>query len=168
MPLTPAFTIANNIVNTNTFVLTDTSTGTDGTVTKIVVFVYDVANNQIAGSPFTFAYTLNAAYNLSVLTQDMSANVVVQWQTVANAVQATSAQIFAFTGYSEWSIYGLIQQVAANNSLLRDKNFYDNLSYTITDIDSANKSITTGSSIFNAEAMILLAQYKLNNQNLFF
>lgn len=168
MPLTAAFTVSNNIVATNTFSIVDTSTGSDGTVTKFVVFVYDVANNQIPGSPFTFAYTPNATYNLSVLTQDIAANIVVQWQTVASAVQATASQIFVFTGYDEWAIYGLIQQLAANYALMVDTNFYDNLSYTITDVDSANKSITTGSSIFNAQAMLLLAQYKLNNENLFF
>lgn len=168
MPLTPSFTIGNNSVNTNTFVLTDTSTGSDGTVTKIVVFIYDAANIQIAGSPFTFAYTPNAAYNLSVLTQDIAVNVVVQWQTVASVVQVTTSLLFVFTGYSEWYMYGLLQQTSAQNRLLVDMDFLYNLYKLRVFIDNANKAIEVGGSIFNAEAYILLAQNMSNNTNLFF
>lgn len=168
MALTPSFTISNNSsISQNTFSITDSSTGSDGTVTKFVVFIYDDTNTQITNSPFTFTYTPNATYNLSVLTQDIAVNIVVQWQTVTSAVVVTTSQIFVFTGFLEWFFYGLIQQVAANNNLFRDRNFFANLSQLRTLIDSANQAINIGNSIFNAEAMILLAQYMQTNSNLF-
>lgn len=169
MSLTAAFTVGNNSsVNQSVFVLTDTSTGTDGTVTRLVVTIYDAANIQIPGSPFSFPYTLNAAYNISGLTQDIAVNIVVSWNNVGGVSQATTSQIFVFTGFLEWFYYGLIQQVSAQNRLLVDRNFFENLSKLRTLIDSANQSITIGASIFNAEAMILLAQYMSQNINLFF
>lgn len=169
MSLTAAFTVGNNSsVNQSVFVLTDTSTGTDGTVTRIIVTIYDAANNQIPGSPFSFAYTLNAAYNLSVLTQDLAVNIRVDWVNSGGVSQANTSQIFVFTGFLEWYYYGLIQQVSAQNRLLIDTDFFYNFSKLRTLIDSANQSINIGASIFNAEAMILLAQYMANNTNLFF
>lgn len=169
MPLTAAFTVGNNSsINQTTFQIVDTSTGTDGTVTKFVVTIYDAANNQIPGSPFSFAYTQNATYNLSVLTQDLAVNIVCNWNNVGGVSQATANQIFVFTGFLEWAYYSLIQQVSAQNKLLVDTNFFFNLSNLRTLIDSANQAITVGNSIFNAEAMILLAQYLINNPNLFF
>lgn len=168
MPLTAAFTVSNNIVTPSTFQIVDTSTGSDGTVTKFVVFIYDAANIQIPGSPFTFAYTPNATYNLAVLTQDIAVNIIVQWQTVASAVQVTTNQIFVFTGFLEWFNYGILQQVSAQNRLLVDRNFFSSMSELRNLIDNANKSIEVGNSIFNAEAMIILAQYMANNPTLFF
>lgn len=169
MPLVPAFTIANNSgIPQNNFLITDTSTGADGTVTKFVVTIYDDTNTQLAGSPITFTYTPNATYNVGILTQDIAVNVVVVWATTGGATVVTTNQIFVFTGFLEWYYYGLVQQVAANNSLFADRGFFLNLSNLRTLIDSANQAINIGGSIFNAQAMILLAQYIQTNNNLFF
>ena len=168
MPISPAFTVGNNSsVQQQNFVVTDTSTGSDGTVTKFVLTIYDDSNTQIAGSPVTFTYTPNATYNVSILTQDIAVNLVASWQTTGGAIQATTSQIFVFTGFLEWFYYGLIQQVAANNNLFRDRNFFANLSQLRTLIDSANQALNIGNSIFNAQAMILLGQYMVTNSNLF-
>lgn len=169
MPLSPSFTISNNSgLSQNTFSITDTSTGSDGAVTKFVVLVYDDANNQIPGSPVTLPYSANATYNISILTQDLAVNVVVQWQNVGGTVLYTTSLIFVFTGYLEWFDYGLIQQIAANDSLIVDRNFKSDMYDLRLWIDNANQAINVGTSIFNAEAMILLAQQMVNNPNLYF
>jgi hypothetical protein len=80
----------------------------------------------------------------------------------------SSSQIFDFTGFLEWYFYGLIQQIAANNSILRDNLFTQNLGQLRTLIDSANQAINIGASVYNSQSMILLAQNMVNNQNLFF
>jgi hypothetical protein len=80
----------------------------------------------------------------------------------------TSSQIGVFTGFLEWFYYGLIQQIAANNGVLRDTLFTGNLGILRTLIDSATQAITIGTSVYNSESMILLAQNMQTNQTLFF
>lgn len=169
MPLTPSFVLSNNSgLSQNTFSLQDNSTGSDGTITTLKVTVYDVANNQIAGSPVSFAYTPAATYNVSILTQDLAANVRLDWLNGGGVSQVNTSQIFAFTGYLEWFFYGLLQQTSAQNRLLVDRNFFDDLSKLRVLIDSANQAINIGNSQFNSQAMLLLAQYMQTNANLFF
>lgn len=168
MALTPAFSVSNNATNTNSFVVTDTSTGSDGTITTIQFQIYDDTNTPVLNSPISFPYVANSTYTIPGLTQDLAVNIVTNWLNVGGTVLYTANQIFVFTGFLEWFYYSLVQQIAAKATIANDTNFISNLSWLRTLIDSANQSISVGASIFNAANMLSLAQNLQTNQTLYF
>jgi hypothetical protein len=168
MAFTQSFTVSNNSVNTNTFSVTDTSSGADPLIANRLLYIYLYDNSLFTGAPIQFPLSAGSSISPAILTQDFAANFVLIWVDSGGNMLYSSSQIFDFTGFLEWYFYGLIQQIAANNSILRDNLFTQNLGQLRTLIDSANQAISIGASVYNSQSMILLAQNMVNNQNLFF
>ena len=168
MPLTPSFTLGNNLVNTSSFLLTDTSTGSDGAIANRLLYLYLDDNSLFTGAPIQFPLSAGTSETVSILTQDFAFAATLQWVNSGGTVlYQVQVQLGVFTGYLEWFYYGLVQLIASQSNIVNDRNYYDTMSDLRTFIDSANISITTGSSIFNSQNMILKGQYIVTNQNLF-
>ena len=169
MSLNPAFSVGNNSVNTNSFVITDLSTGSDIAIANRLVFFYLVDNSLFTGAPIQFPLSAGSSITPSILTSDFAYACTMQWvDGSGNVLYYVNGQLGVFTGFLEWFYYGLVQQIAANNSILNDVVFVNNWGKLRTLIDSASQAITIGNSIYNSQSMILLAQNLTINSNLNF
>lgn len=167
MALTPSFSVSNNATDPSAFTITDTSTGSDGSIASRLIFLYQ-ANNQLYGTPISFPLSAGASITPSVLNQDYAFNIVLQWLDSGGTVLYTTSKIFAFTGFLEWFFYSLTQTLAAQPNIANDVVWFDNYSKLRVLIDSAVQAIDVGESVYNAENMILAAQYLQTNQTMFF
>lgn len=169
MALTPSFTIGNNASVTSTFLVTDTSTGSDVAIANRLLYLYDASNTLFTGAPIQFPLSAGSTLSPAILTQDFAFSATMVWtDSGGNPLYTVSMQLGVFTGFLESFAYGLSQQVAANNSILNDVVFYGNWGKLRTLIDSANQAIAIIGSIYNSQSMILLAQDLTTNSNLNF
>jgi hypothetical protein len=169
MSLIPSVTVGNNSVTTSTFIVTDTSTGSDAAIANRLIYIYLADNSLFTGAPIQFPLSAGTSISPSILTQDFAYSITVNWvDSSGNVLYQVSGQLGVFTGFLEWFYYGLTQEVAANSVIMNDVVFFYNWSNLRNLIDSANNSITIGGSIYNAQNMILLAQGLANNSNLNF
>ena len=168
MPLSPAFTVGNNDVVASQFTVVDTSTGSDASIVNRLIYIFLSDNSLFTGAPIQFPLSAGDTITPNILISDFAWSIQIQWVDANGVMVEQASQIGAFTGFLESFEYGLVQQIAANNSIINDKNFLDNLGNIRTFIDDAQLSIDYGQSVYNAEAMILLAQYLSTNSTLFF
>ena len=168
MALTPSFTIGQT-TDPSQLVFTDTSTGSDGTITDRKIQIFNSAGNQIAGSPFDWPIA-DASITIAPLTADLAINVQVNWNNSGGFTIYTKSQLFAAVQFAEQFYYNLTQQQAAttNLSILNDLPYFENKSNLRTFIDSAVQAIEVGIDIFSAQFCISLYQQYLNNPNLYF
>lgn len=125
-----------------------------GTITTYIDFPFS------AGSSITITGVLLTDYSLS-------ANVV--W--LSNSPQPgsvyTATEVVTFDNYINDFLYGKVQQLAANNTLLNDTNWYTSLTKVYNEKENAVQA-TLFADQFAAQAAINRAFYLINNENLFF
>lgn len=167
MALTPSFTIAAGPVPSE-LVLTDTSTGSDGSVTDRQILLYNAAGALVV--PAIDWPIAQASITIAPLQADAALNVQVNWNNNSGVPLYTKSQLFAAVQFGEQLFYSLTQQQAAttNLNILTDYLYFQNKSKLRTLIDSAVQAITVGLDIFSAQFCISVYQQMINNPNLYF
>lgn len=168
MPLIPSVSVGNNASTPSTFVVTDTSSGSDVAITTRNIFIYLDDNTLFTGAAIPFPLSAGSSISLAILTEDLAYSVLMTWNDSGGGVVEQSSVIGVFTGFLEWFYYSLTQHIAAQANVLNDTNFLTQYSNLRNFIDSANQSILIGQSIYNAQSMLLLGQALETNQNLIF
>lgn len=181
MAYTVAFSTSQEVGAPSEIIITDSSTGSDGTVATRRVYLVDSLGNYIteSGSSTTVAYTEwpladGNTLTLDVLSQDMALNVTLSYVTAGGSVAngATLTELCGFTLYNETFYYSLTQAQASQNSppptILQDNNYYTNKLILRTNIDSGNQAISLGDDITSAQNCYDLATYMVTNQDSFF
>ncbi len=166
MPLTPASFSIGITINPAQIVITDTSIGSDPSITDRVITLYDV-NGAVFGT-FDFPLSIGASITISPLTQDIALTIRVQWNDSGGNPLYTSNQIYAFTGYDEAFYYNLTQSQAGNPNIIRDNRYYNNKIALRVELDSAVNAINVGLDIAGAQGCVNRANYIVSNANLFF
>jgi len=166
MAFSQSFSITTNI-NPAIVTLTDTSVGSDPNIVSRVVFLYEVDQTLLTGASISWPYSQSST-SLSVLTQDVALNIVVQWLDSIGSVLYQSSKIYAFTGYSEQFYYGLTQNQTSSPNIVNDTRYYGNKSKLRDEIDSAIQAIDVGSDIYSAQNCLIRAIYLITNQALYF
>jgi hypothetical protein len=166
MALSPSFTVGNNASVTSTFLVTDTSTGSDIAIANRLLYLYDYSNVLFTGSPIQFPLSAGLTLSPAILTQDFAFAATMVWtDSGGNPLYTVSGQLGVFTGFLESFIYGLTQQIAANSSILNDTLFSKNWGDLRNLIDSANQAISIVGSVYNSQSMVILAQKSITNSN---
>lgn len=172
MPLTPSFTASQNSGTPNIITLTDTSTGSDVTITKRRVFLLQSNGQYLVPTGTSTNYIdwnlADVSISLDVLTQDTALSVTVQWLTASNVVVTNKTTSFAFTAYNETFYYGLTEDQVANSSLAYSNDWYQNKMILRVELDSATQAISFASDIFSAQSALDRATYISTNSNFFF
>lgn len=178
MPITPSFSVYQNSGMPSVINLTDTSTGSDTSITKRRVYLLQANGEYLVPSGVTTNYVewditdvnTRAPLNkqINVLEKDAALTIKVEWLTSLNVVVESKTTSFSFTAYSETFYYGLTQSQIANPSLVSAANWYENKMILRVEIDSANQAITFASDIFSAQAALDRASYIIENSNYFF
>jgi hypothetical protein len=172
MPLSPNFTASQNSGTPNLIFLTDTSTGSDGTITKRRIYLLQSNGTYLVPAGTNTDYIewalVDTTTSLNVLIQDTALSITVQWLTASNVVVATKTTSFAFTAYNETFYYGLTESQVANANLTASTNWYQTKMILRVELDSAYQAISFASDIFSAQAALNRATFISTNQSYFF
>ena len=172
MPLSPNFTASQNSGTPNLIFLTDTSTGSDGTITKRRIYLLQSNGTYLVPTGTVTNYIewalVDVTTSLNVLIQDTALSITVQWLSAANVVVANKTTSFAFTAYNETFYYGLTESQVANANLTASTNWYQTKMILRVELDSAYQAISFASDIFSAQAALNRATFISTNQSYFF
>lgn len=174
MALTPNFTGSQNSGTPSTVSFTDTSTGSDGAITKRRIFLLQSDGTYLVPSGVTTDYTqwayADSTIYLGVLSQDTALSVTVQWLSVTNTVLYTKTIAYGFSAYGETFYYGLTQgQVPITNpSVTMGTDYYKNKMMFRVFLDSADQAISFASDIYSAQNCYDQEQNMINNQAFYF
>jgi hypothetical protein len=172
MPLSPNFTASQNSGTPNLIFLTDTSTGSDVTITKRRIYLLQSNGTYLVPAGTTTNYIdwalVDVTTSLNVLIQDTALSITVEWLTASNVVVANKTTSFAFTAYNETFYYGLTESQVANANLTASTNWYQTKMILRVELDSAYQAISFASDIFSAQAALNRATFISTNQSYFF
>ena len=172
MPLSPNFTASQNSGTPNLIFLTDTSTGSDGTITKRRIYLLQSNGTYLVPTGTVTNYIewalVDVTTSLNVLIQDTALSITVEWLTAANVVVDSLTTSFAFTAYNETFYYGLTESQVANANLTASTNWYQTKMILRVELDSAYQAISFASDIFSAQAALNRATFISTNQSYFF
>lgn len=178
MPISPNFTATQSYSTPSVFTLTDTTTGTDTTVTQRRVYLLKANGTYLVPAGTLTNYILWSITNtttrapltidLNVLSEDTALSILVQWLNVSNVVVDSKTISFAFTAFGESFYYGLSQQQVANQSLASSTDWYENKMKLRVELDSAQQAVLFASDIYTAQSALNRATYLANNSNYFF
>lgn len=175
MALTVNFTAEQTPGSPGDILFTDTSTGVDAAVTQRRIYIQTNSGDYLvedgttteyevwSGFPGTTTITLE-----DILDKDYGCRVVVQWLNVGDTVLYDKTLYYGFTCWNEDFDYELTQNVASNNTLMSDNNWWSNKSLLRNYIDSGNNAITRNSDINAAQQCYDKAtEMRLNSQYVF-
>lgn len=172
MPLTPNFTASQNYGTPSVITLTDTSTGSDGTIAKRRVYMLQANGTYLVPAGTTTNYVdwtlADTSISLDVLAQDSALSITVQWLTSSNVVVQSKTTSFAFTAYNETFYYGLTESQVANSILTASQDWYGWKMTLRVELDSAYQAISFASDIYSAQSALNRATYISTNSNYFF
>ncbi len=166
MPLTPASFSIGITISPAQIVITDTSVGSDPSITDRIITLYDV-NGAVFGT-FDFPLSVGASITITALTQDIALNIRVSWNNVSGTSLYSSNQIYAFTGHDEAFYYNLTQAQAGNPNIIRDNRYYNKKLELRVEMDSAVNAINVGWDLAGAQYCINRANYIVSNGGFFF
>lgn len=129
MSMTPAFTFGQSGSFPNICTVTDTSTDITGTITQRRIYVSNAYGEYLTGdgSVDYTAWPLAAtSLSLDILTEDIGANVRVDWLNVSNVVVETLTQQFPLAEYNMQFLYYLIESQGLTPGILMDVNYASN------------------------------------------
>jgi hypothetical protein len=172
MPLVPNFTASQYSGTPSVITLTDTSTGSDVTITSRRVYLLQANGTFLVPAGTATDYILwdlvDASISIDVLSQDSALSITVQWMNAGNTVVTSKTISFAFTAYNETFYYGLTESQVANANLTASTNWYQTKLILRVEIDSADQAITFASDIYSAQAALNRATFISTNQAYFF
>lgn len=157
-------------VDVQSFTITDTSTGSDPNLTTRSISLFKTDNTLLGGSAIPWPLSDGSTKLISgLLLRDFSLNIVVTWSSSSPIPGSTysKAGVVTFTGNSNEFAYGLLQQIAANQSLTSDNGYLLNLAIVNSDIQNANRA-TTYADQGNAQAALDRIYNFIVNQNFYF
>ena len=148
--------------------LTDTSVGSDGTITGRTVRLYR-ADGTLFSGPTAWAIG-DATVTLAILEKDIALNVVVDWLVPSPGAGNTYvfSQIFAFIMYGEYMAYKLTQLQTSNPAVITDTDYRTNKMRLRVDLDSAVNAINFGADLYAAQTCIDDYNFMILNQKNFF
>lgn len=179
MPITASFSTSQSVGSPSEIILTDSSTGSDGTAVSRRVYLVNAAGEYIteSGTTTAVAYTEfpladGSSITLDVLDFDMALYVTLTYNNVSGGVVATVTNLRGFTLYNRSFYYTLTQAQAMQNQpppmIMQDSNYYMSKGILITEIESGDNAIEYGSDITSAQAAYDRATYMVAKQNTYF
>ena len=157
-------------LDVQSFTINDTSTGSDINLTGRTISLFLTDNQLLGGSIILWPLSDGSSKLISsLILKDYSLNIVVNWTSSSPIPGSTysKAHIVTFTGNSNEFAYGLLQQIAANQSITNDNGFLMNLALVNSDIQNAIRA-NTYSDQGNAQQCLDRIYYFIVNQNFFF
>lgn len=148
----------------------DTSAGSDTNITARTIYLYTTAGALLV-PPIDWPLSASVPFVVTgIMSKDYSLSAVVIWTSsspLPSPSTYTKTEIVTFIGYTNQFIYSLIQEIAANNTILNDNDFQQNLAKIRNEKFNAIDS-TTYSDQFSSQSALDRAQFLINNKTYFF
>lgn len=155
MPLVPLFNVSQTIGSPSEITLTDVSTGSDGSITQRRAYFQKWNGDFLVEDGTTTDYEpwalIDTSATFDLLPASEALKITVEWLDVSNAVVESKVVFYGLTEDAEDFDYGLTQNVASNNQLMNDNNFWRNKLKLRILIESGNNAITSVSDIYSAQ-----------------
>lgn len=173
MSFSPNFTATESLANNNEITFTDTSVGSDNTLTDRKIFITLANGNWLTeeGESTTEVSTdwpiANLTITLNLLTGSTACEIEVVWYAASTPTYNILTP-FCFNLYDY--LFGL-QKLQGNTSSpnqIQDTNFYSNLIQFIVNIFNEENPITYGGDIFSSQGAMNQNQNLINNDNFYF
>lgn len=157
MALTVSITAESVSGSPSDIIFTDTSTGSDGTITNRRIYVQLSNGDYLVETGTTTEYEVwdyaDSTIQLDLLDYDAAVRVVCQWLNVSNVVVYDyTIDSIGFTEYNENFDYETTQLMQQNPLLINDNNFWYNKSKFRSLIDCGNQAIENASDNFTAQS----------------
>lgn len=174
MPIVPNFTAQESLSSNNLVTFTDTSTGTDLSLTNRKIYVRLANGNWLTAggvqSP-TSAYMdwsySDASTTIDLLTNSTTANVTVEWY-------AGSALTYTKTILIEWDLYdyvflfGLLSAQTSFPAVNANQGYWPNSFYMVTNLFQSEQAVELMDDLYSSQAALDRNQWLINNQNDYF
>lgn len=156
---------------------TDTSTGSDTNLTARRIYPRNSAGVLVLPSGNTSGYIdwplpLGTALTVDLLSKDLALNIQVIWISSSPLAPPSTYDITnlnVFTKYTKTFIYNRSQDLAAQESLRNDSQWFNSYSQLQSNVDTAELCGTTDIlDIQAAQTALDQAFYLMSHQNLFF
>lgn len=172
MAFSPAFTVAQSAASPAYCTLTDSSSGSDGSITSRKIYITDYAGNPVVPSGTTTAYIVwpyaDSTITLNLLTEDLAVQITVNWLDISNATLYTSTNEFCLAAFNQQKFYYLTQQLALNPATLQDSTFSKNLAAYWVAIIGAINAVELAADVANSQNLLNIATNYLNNEQIYF
>lgn len=165
MSFVAAFTVSS-LISPGSFVVNDTSTGSDGNLTGRTIALYQADGTLLGGATINFPLSSGSSITLNVLNVDKCLLIVVTWQSSSplpppSAYSASG--LFNFVGNSRQFEDQQIGAIQSNPNILKDVNFYNSLGILQTEIDCSIQAASMGQQA-SAQAALSRIQNMIVNQ----
>ncbi len=174
MPLTVALSIAQNNGLPNTIVVTDSSTGSDPTITTRRLYLYIADNSTLVPDGTTTPYIewpiAEGPLTLNVLERDYAVMIVGQWLAGA-VVTYTYTNYYQFNANTLTFLFGLSTSQSAqmfNPNLLTSTNFFLNKAKVWAFTKDAANAINFGNDLTKAQLALDMAYGYIINEDKYF
>lgn len=176
MALTNAnFTTSEGLASNNLITFTDTSQGTDNSLTIRKIYVR-LANGKYLtegavenDSPTAIDWDINnVSTTINLITQSTTARVTVQWLegSTIKYTKTLPAECWDLYEY----IFGLelLQSQTATPNIVQDSNYYSNYFQFLTNIWNAESAAIYGEDLYSSQSALLRNQNLQNNSDFYF
>jgi hypothetical protein len=171
MSFVPSFSVSQG-VDVTSFIITDTSTGSDSSISSRQVFLTKSDGTYLVPSGtstnyITWSIGATTLTVLGVLNVDYCLNITVNWLNSSGTILYTTSQIYCFTGNSETFYYSLTTTQASNPRVVNNADWYNNKLQLRVEIDSATQALGYSDQT-SAQQCLNRAQDMITNSTLFF
>jgi len=144
--LTPNFSTSQPSGDLSSFIITDTSTSPDGSVTGRLITLRKYNGDYLTPDNYTTTYIFwpidsNSLTVTDILDKDYAVEITVNWY-VGSTSQYTKVILTGFTGYGDLFLRQLTQALAANRTTISARNFWENKNKLRVLLDDAAQAIS--------------------------
>jgi len=172
MPLSPAFTISQTVLDPSLIIAEDTSTGSDAAIVGKRITFTDAYGTTLVESGVTTAYnvwaTADNPKSFDVLTEDYALSINVVWVDINGATLYSSTQSYCLAYYNKQFMYELVQAQALTPGIVQDKNYFSNMATFWTTIVGATNAVEFGSDIAASQNMLNKGTEMRLNESIYF
>lgn len=163
MPLTVSISISQNSGVPSSFTITDTSTGSDATITTRRIYLFKADNTNLVPDGTTTAYVdwpiAEGPITLDVLDRDLALMIVVQWLDNTTVVYDYT-NYYVFLAYTNTFLFGLSTSQSAqmlNPNILTATDFFKNKATLWGLVKDAQNAIDYGQDTVKSQYALDLA-----------
>jgi hypothetical protein len=149
MPLVQSFSSSQTIGNESVVTITDTSSGSDGTITSRRVYLTKMDGSYLVPDGTSTDYIEwdinDTSIDIDCLDKDYALQIVVHWLNVTPSVVYSASELTILSLYTRTFLYQLTQRQTGNPVLVNDGDYFINKSELQTELDSAIQAIELAS-----------------------
>jgi len=159
------FSVAQGL-DVQSFTLTDTSTGSDPSLTGRTISLFQSDGDLLGGSVIPWPLSSGSTITLNdiLVPWDYSLNILVEWQSsspIPGSVYSKNT-LATFDGQSNEFAYSLVQQISSNQGITRNKDYLYNLALINSDILNAQRCNNFGDQGAAQECLNRIYNYYVN------